>query len=441
MSGTEGGDEAFASEMSGSASRPIGHAADDMTTEYSGWAIGESSRQPTATATHDVDYAIEYDAEYIPSGYNEDDDVSTSDYYGYSSEEWNDEFVDGRRNKKEQSQLQILADGYRTEYDNSADEEISPVDTDEEVGSINNISRGRRYDLGCPIEAITLKVGMTFESHAEFTSAVKSYSISNGFNIKFRRSGQRKVEVLCDRDCPWRIYASLDGRKEYFVVKTLNDIHTCSRAPRNRQANYQWIATHFLEKFRMDMNWKVPDMLREINEKFGITVSKQTCYKARFAARKMLQGTLNEHYHMMLAYVHELRKVNRGGTFELVVDKETPESLSRFKRLYICFDSLAHSFLVGCRPVIGLDGCFLKTETKGQLLSAVGRDGNNQMFPIAWAVVEGESQDSWTWFIKLLMQDLGIFDGLGWTVISDQQKVSNCHLQNNIIIQSLICLR
>ena len=115
--------------------------------------------------------------------------------------------------------------------------------------------------------------------------------------------------------------------------------------------------------------------------------------------------------------------------------------MCRFKRLYICFDSLAHGFLVGCRPVIGLDGCFLKTEIKGQLLSAVGRDGNNQMFPIAWAVVEGENQDSWTWFLKMMMQDLGIFDGLGWTVISDQQKVSNCHLQNNIIIQSLIWLR
>ena len=237
----------LASEMSGSASRPIGHAADDMATENSGWAI----------AAYDVDYASEDDAEYIPFGYNEDDDISTSDYYGYSSEEWNDEFFDGWRNKEEQSQLQILADGYRSEYNNSADEEISPVDTDEEVESIKNIPRGRRYDLGCPIEAITFKVGMTFESHAEFTSAVNSYSIANGFNIKFRKSGQRKVEVLCDRDCPWRIYDSLDGRKEYFVVKTLNDIHTCSRAPRNRQADYKWIATHFLEKLRMDMNWKV----------------------------------------------------------------------------------------------------------------------------------------------------------------------------------------
>ena len=44
------------------------------------------------------------------------------------------------------------------------------------------------------------------------------------------------------------------------------------------------------------------------------------------------------------------------------------------------------------------------------------------MFPIAWAVVEGENQTSWTWFIQLLMGDLGISDGLGWTIISDQQK-------------------
>ena len=300
--------------MSGSSSWPIGHAADDMTTEYSEWLIVESSRQPMATSTYDIDYTSEDDVEYIPSRYNEDDDVSTSDYStsGYSSEEWNDEFVDGRRNKEEQSQLQILADGYRSEYDNSTNEEISPVDTDEEVGSIKNIPRGRRYNPGCPIEAITFKVGMRFESHVEFTSAVKSYSIANGFKIKFRKSGERKVEVLCDRDCPWRIYASLDDRKEYFVVKTLTNIHTCSRARRNRQADYKWIVQHFLEKFRMDMNWKVLFMLREINEKFGITVSEQTCYIARSEARKMLQGMLNEHYHMIPVYVHELRKVNRG---------------------------------------------------------------------------------------------------------------------------------
>ncbi|XP_078429913.1 uncharacterized protein LOC144701955 [Wolffia australiana] len=106
----------------------------------------------------------------------------------------------------------------------------------------------------------------------------------------------------------------------------------------------------------------------------------------------------------------------------LEVQHDIHHSLTRFSRLYIGFESLARGFIEGCRPVICLDGCFLKTELKGQLLSAVGRDGNNQMFPIAWAVVEGENQASWTWFISLLMTDLGIVDGYGWTIISDQQK-------------------
>ncbi|PKI68853.1 hypothetical protein CRG98_010910 [Punica granatum] len=72
--------------------------------------------------------------------------------------------------------------------------------------------------------------------------------------------------------------------------------------------------------------------------------------------------------------------------------------------------------------VISVDGCFLKTQLKGQLLSAVGRDGNNQMFLIEWAVVEGENEHSWKWFFELLMDDLGIRYGFGWKLISDQQK-------------------
>ncbi|XP_078448511.1 uncharacterized protein LOC144717061 [Wolffia australiana] len=136
----------------------------------------------------------------------------------------------------------------------------------------------------------------------------------------------------------------------------------------------------------------------------------------------MLQGSLDDHYHLLPSYVAELRKVNENNTFKLLLDTNTPDSQVRFKRLYICFESLARGFLEGCRKFIGLDGCFLKSEVKGQLLSAVGKDGNNQMFPIAWAVVEGENEDSWTWFIELLMQDLGIFDGIDWTFMSDQQK-------------------
>jgi len=49
---------------------------------------------------------------------------------------------------------------------------------------------------------------------------------------------------------------------------------------------------------------------------------------------------------------------------------------------------------MSCRPIIGLDGCFLKGEYGGELLTAVGRDKNDQMLPIAYVVVEVENKDS-----------------------------------------------
>ncbi|KAE8711846.1 hypothetical protein F3Y22_tig00110271pilonHSYRG00109 [Hibiscus syriacus] len=59
---------------------------------------------------------------------------------------------------------------------------------------------------------------------------------------------------------------------------------------------------------------------------------------------------------------------------------------------------------------------------KDILLSVVGRDGNDQMYPITWAVVEGESIDSWSWFISIVAADLGLVDGFVYTIITDQHK-------------------
>ncbi|WVZ48634.1 hypothetical protein U9M48_000055 [Paspalum notatum var. saurae] len=52
----------------------------------------------------------------------------------------------------------------------------------------------------------------------------------------------------------------------------------------------------------------------------------------------------------------------------------------------------------------------------------IAKDANNQMYPIAWAVVEKENNDSWDWFCDLLFRDIDVEDGLDWVFISDQQK-------------------
>ena len=96
-----------------------------------------------------------------------------------------------------------------------------------------------------------------------------------------------------------------------------------------------------------------------------------------------------------------------------------------FKGLYICLGSLTRGFLDGCRRLLSIDGCFLKGQWDGQVLAAVGRDANNHMYPIAWAVVQKEDTPTWKWFIGFLQDDLEMGNEHGWTIISDQQKVIN----------------
>ncbi|XP_057793275.1 uncharacterized protein LOC131009889 [Salvia miltiorrhiza] len=113
----------------------------------------------------------------------------------------------------------------------------------------------------------------------------------------------------------------------------------------------------------------------------------------------------------------ENRRVDPEGRFELLLGEDHV-----FKGLYMGYSSLRKGFKAGCRPVVGLDGCHLKTYLGGILLCAIGKDGNNQIYPIAWATVEIENEQCWTWFMKCLVEDFQIGSGDGWTFISDQQK-------------------
>ena len=81
---------------------------------------------------------------------------------------------------------------------------------------------------------------------------------------------------------------------------------------------------------------------------------------------------------------------------DLVAEMDLVCGVPYFERLYICLESYKIGFLAGCRPFIGLDDCHLKNKLGGQLITAVCRDPNEEYFPLAYAVIEAETKDSWT---------------------------------------------
>ena len=224
-------------------------------------------------------------------------------------------------------------------------------------------------------------------------------------------------------DCTFRLWASWMSTEKSFQIKSLHPDHKCTRNySLGSLVTYKWIAHHYAREI-IDNPWLTYKyMQNSIGEKYRIDVSLGQCKRAKQSALFDHEGGLVDHYSRLWEYRQAILDSNPGSTCHMDLE-EKDDGKQYFKRMYVCFLGLKAGWLDGCRRVIGLDGCFLTHTCKGQLLTAMGRDANNQMFPIAWAVVGVENKNNWCWFLSLLHDDLNLGSGSGVTIISDAHKV------------------
>ncbi|XP_072059669.1 uncharacterized protein [Arachis hypogaea] len=95
-----------------------------------------------------------------------------------------------------------------------------------------------------------------------------------------------------------------------------------------------------------------------------------------------------------------------------------------FWSYYPCIRAFRH-----CKPVVQVDETHLYGKYKGCLLVAVSQDGNNNIVPIAFAVVEGETSDAWHFFLSNLRQHVVTRDGIG--LISDRHESINAAVERS----------
>ena len=154
------------------------------------------------------------------------------------------------------------------------------------------------------------------------------------------------------------------------------------------------IANKFKDQIKDNPTWKVELIRQSVLTEFHCDVSLAKCKRAKaLVLQEALDCTKGE-YSKVYDYKLELERSNPGSTVVVMLN---PDIVLKkvFQRFYVCFDACKKGFKAGCRRVIGLDGCFLKGATNGELLCAIARDANNQMYLLAWAYVEPETYDSW----------------------------------------------
>ena len=223
--------------------------------------------------------------------------------------------------------------------------------------------------------------------------------------------------------CPFRVYAKWVTESQSFQVISIKDEHTCVRDfTYGRLVNYKWIGRNFGDKIRMNPKITIAQIQDLVLKKYQCRISTTVCVNAKKYALNEGQAAREDHYSLLRAYAKAIYESNPGSTVKVGVNVN-PDEKAYFDRFYVCFQGLKEGWIKGCRNIIALDGCFLKKPNCGEILTAVGRDGNNHIFPVAWAVVTVENKNNWSWFLTLLAEDLMLENGHDVTLMSDQHKV------------------
>ncbi|XP_022892032.1 uncharacterized protein LOC111406902 [Olea europaea var. sylvestris] len=126
-------------------------------------------------------------------------------------------------------------------------------------------------------------------------------------------------------------------------------------------------------------------------------ISKHQFSRTRSKCAKVINGIVAEQYKILWDYGEELKRTNPGST------------------------GLVRKFKAGYMPVVGLDGCFIKSAEVEQLLAAVGIDAENWMHnPRAWTFIFNKQK--------------GLVDSISQYCEGAEHRCCARHLYNNFTL-------
>ncbi|WMV59475.1 hypothetical protein MTR67_052860 [Solanum verrucosum] len=269
-----------------------------------------------------------------------------------------------------------------------------------------------------------LEKGMSFATIEEARKIMNYYAIASRRGLKIEKTDRSRARYVCQVGCPIKCNISQDKKRASgFSIKILISEHTCFPCYKNSRADSTTLAQYFKSKLMRNPKYTVKEMKEELSTDFDLNVTKFKLKRTKVIILEKLDGSFKDDFNKLEAYGAKLKKSNPGTDVEINISKDAFEQgIRKFLRMYICFNALKVGWKSGLRPLIGLDGTFLKDRIKGQLLVAVGQDSMNQFYPISWAVVDKETTRTWSWFVELLKRSLDLKDESGVTFISDMQK-------------------
>ncbi|KAM0842294.1 hypothetical protein ACQ4PT_058448 [Festuca glaucescens] len=273
----------------------------------------------------------------------------------------------------------------------------------------------------------SFKRGMKFSGVDELRKALTTYSIRNRVKIKKLKNDKRRIQAVCAPGCPWMLKASNDKRRTGgFVITAYEGTHKCEGSFPVKSITSKILTEKFMHEFRDNQKLDLKSFAAKVLREYKMCPERWKLSRARKDALLQIHGDEEGQFRLLMDYGQELRRSNPGSKFFLttnsVNDPQSPDYKEHLATVYWSYDACKRGFLAGCRPFICIDGCHIKTKYKGVLLTAVGIDPNDCIYPVAFGLAEVECTSSWEWFLTNLRDDLNISNTSLWTIMSDKQK-------------------
>ncbi|XP_054824537.1 uncharacterized protein LOC129322306 [Prosopis cineraria] len=249
-----------------------------------------------------------------------------------------------------------------------------------------------------------IKEGDAFFSKLEVQKVLQLLAMKRNFEYKTLKSNGQRLVVACSVDgCKWYVRASTISSTQVWVIRQHVKDHTCAvdvvRSD-HKQATSLIISECVKQKV---INGECNDpksIIKHMCKEFGVGVSYYKSWRAKELVLEAIQGCPEDSYAQLPSLCYALSHTSPG----TVTDIDDGGN-GRFKYFFVSFAASIEGWS-HCRPIISIDGTFLRNKYVGTLLIACTMDGNNSIFPLAFTVVDSETDASWEWFLYKLKSAL-----------------------------------
>ncbi|KAI5335843.1 hypothetical protein L3X38_025977 [Prunus dulcis] len=157
------------------------------------------------------------------------------------------------------------------------------------------------------------------------------------------------------------------------------------------------VSSLIVDRIRAKPELKPVEIIHEFKDYYGIDISYYHTWFGKQLAKLDVHGDESKSFNELVWYADAVKETNTGSLCTL----DCEAGINRFRRFFVSFGGCIAGFRY-CIPLLFIDATFLKSKYKGQLLCASGKNGNQGFYPLAFGVVDSETEENWTWFLQHL---------------------------------------